>query len=383
MTTASPHAARLGSLFSPLAAGALRTATRVWMAPLTRSRSLQPGDIPGPLNAEYYRQRAHPTDAAALIISEATNISPRARGYFAAPGIWTDAHIAGWKLVTDAVHHAGGLIVCQLWHTGRMSHAALQPNGQPPVSASAIAAPRSTYIDATFTRVPCSTPRALNTAELPAVVNEYRHAAHAAKLAGFDGVEIHGANGYLLEQFLRTGTNTRTDAYGGSIANRARLCLEVTDTVCDVWGPDRVGYRISPIFADPAADRGEPDVMGTYGYLCDQLGRRRLAFLHAVEQFRQDQREPNLDAVIARCRDGFKLAGGHAYIANGAYAPDTASHAIASGHCDAVAFGRPFISNPHLAARFRAGAALTPWDEATFYGGDARGYTDYPVTANA
>lgn len=370
-------------LFGPLQAGELHSANRVWMAPLTRSRAKMPGNIPWELNAEYYAQRANPKTGAGLIISEATPISPRAHGYYATPGIHTPEQVEGWKRVTDAVHKEGGLIVCQLWHVGRMSSSRLQPNNEPPVSSSAISSGRSTYVDASYERVACDTPRALETDEIPGVIGEYVHAAKLAKEAGFDGVEIHGANGYLLEQFLRSGINHRTDAYGGSLENRMRICLEVTDAVCGVWGAGRVGYRISPIFGDVTADRGEPDMPGTYGALCDELGKRGLAFLHAVEQFRQDDPEPGLEEIIARCRDGFKNhhpAGSKAvYVANGAYDAKRATARIETGAADAVAFGRTFISNPDLTQRFRTGAPLNQWDESTFYGGGAEGYTDYPV----
>lgn len=372
-------------LLSPITAGSLEASNRVWMAPLTRSRAKMPGNIPWQLNAEYYRQRAHPRRGAGLIISEATPISPRAHGYYATPGIHTDEQAEGWKLVTDAVHAEGGLIVCQLWHVGRMSSSALQPNNDPPVSSSAINSGRGTYVDASMERVLCDTPRALDTEEIPEVVAEFAHATRLAKQAGFDGVEIHGANGYLLEQFLRSGINRRTDQYGGPLENRLRFCLEVTDAVCDAWEPGRVGYRISPIFGDPDADRGEPDMLGTYGALCDELGKRGLAFLHSVEQFRQDNPEPGLEDIIARTRDGFKAHhpdGDRAvYVGNGAYDQARAEQRIADGKCDAVAFGRALISNPDLAERFRRGAELNEWDESTFYGGGAEGYTDYPSLA--
>jgi N-ethylmaleimide reductase len=364
-------------LLQPIRVGSLDSATRVWMAPLTRSRSRQPGDIPWALNAEYYAQRADPRHGAAVIISEATQISPQGKGYAFTPGMHSPAQVEGWKLVTDAVHAKGGLIVAQLWHVGRISHTALQPGNAQPVAPSAIRANSFTYVDDRMGREPVSEPRALEIGEIPGVVDQYRHAAAHAKAAGFDGIEIHGANGYLLQQFLRRSTNKRDDAYGGSLENRARICLEVARAVLDVWEPGRVGYRISPL-GEPLDDPQDlPEE--TYGYLARELGAMRLAFLHVVEQFGDAARTPQTEPVLRVIREAFRDAGGSAYVANGGYDGPAASARIAEGKADLVAFGKAFISNPDLAERFRQGASLAEWDRDTFYGGGAEGYTTYPA----
>ncbi|MEM9064449.1 MAG: alkene reductase [Planctomycetota bacterium] len=360
-------------LFEPIELGEITAPNRVFMAPLTRSRSRQPGDVPWELNAEYYRQRA----GAGLIISEATQVSPTAKGYAFTPGMYSAEQIKGWKLVTDAVHGAGGRIFAQLWHVGRVSHVDLQPSGQAPVAPSAIRGQNQTYIGANSGRVPVSEPRALDTDEIPGVVDEFRLAAKNAKDAGFDGVEIHGANSYLLDQFLRDGTNKRTDAYGGSVANRMRFCLEVTDAVLSVWGPGRVGYRVSPMGSPPHVQ--DSDTEGTFGQLAVALGERGLAYLHAVEQFKDTVRDPHTEEVLAAVRLSFRASGGGLYIGNGAYDAALARQRIGDGLCDAVAFGKLFISNPDLPDRFRTDAPLAEWDAGTFYTGDHRGYTDYPL----
>lgn len=363
-------------LLEPIIAGTLPAATRVWMAPLTRSRSKQPGDIPWELNAEYYAQRADPQQGAAVIISEATQISPQGKGYAFTPGIHSPEQVEGWKLVTDAVHRKGGLIVAQLWHVGRISHVDLQPGGQKPVAPSAIRADSRTYTSKDSGLVPTSEPRALELEEIPQVVDQYRSAAQNAKEAGFDGVEIHGANGYLLQQFLRAATNTRTDDYGGSLENRARFCLEVTRAVLDVWEPGRVGYRVSPVGEGIDTPGDQP--IDTYRYLAEELGKLNLAFIHVVEEFGQATRSPESEPVFDAIRLAFRKGGGSAYVANGAYDAASAEERIANGKADAVAFGKPFISNPDLAERFRRGAPLAEWDRDTFYGGGAEGYTTYP-----
>jgi len=369
------------SLLTPLAAGELRAATRVWMAPLTRSRSHQPGDIPWELNAEYYAQRADPGTGAGVIVSEATQVSPQGKGYAFTPGVHSAEQVAGWRRVTEAVHRRGGLILCQLWHVGRISHTALQPAGQPPVAPSAIRAQSQTYIDAHSGRVDVSQPRALETDEIPGVVEQFRTAAANARDAGFDGVEIHGANGYLLDQFLRTRTNKRTDAYGGSLENRARFCLEVARAVLEVWPAGRVGYRVSPLGGFNDVDDDDP--RRTFAHLAGELGALGLAYIHVVEQFGQAARTPQTEPVFDAIRSAFKDAGGSAYLANGGYTPRSGGERIAAGLADAIAFGKLFISNPDLAGRIRRRAPLADWDQSTFYGGDARGYTDYPPLTEA
>ncbi len=353
-------------LFNPLRIGAIEAANRIVMAPLTRSRVGEDG-VPGELQAEYYAQRA----SAGLLITEATNISAQGRGYGATPGIWTDAQVAGWRLVTDAVHAAGGKIVIQLWHVGRYSSTALQPDGAAPVAPSAIPAEGNTYTTAGF--VPVSAPRALQTDEIPGIIEQYRSAARNAQRAGFDGVEVHSANSYLLDQFLRDSTNQRTDRYGGSIENRARLTLEVTQAVTEIWGSDRVGIRLSPVTPDAGNTPPDSNVMALYGYLIPQLNRLNLAYLHVVEGATATSRAVpagvDLDA-LSGLFDG-------CFIGNNNYDLEMAIERRAAGKIDAVAFGRPFIGNPDLVARLRHGAALTVAPHESFYGGGARGYTDW------
>lgn len=374
MTTTSTDVHRL---LEPLIAGTLPAATRVWMAPLTRSRSRQPGDIPWELNAEYYAQRADPKKGAAVIISEATQVSPQGKGYAFTPGIHSKEQVGGWKLVTDAVHAKGGLILAQLWHVGRISHTDLQPEGQRPVAPSAIRADSKTYTSKASGLVPTSEPRALEIDEIPGVVDQFRKAAQNAMDAGFDGVEIHGANGYLLQQFLRRSSNQRTDAYGGSLENRARFCLEVARAVLDVWEPGRVGYRVSPLGEGDGDEQDRP--IDTYAYLAAELGALGLGYIHVVEEFGQARRTPESEPVFDAIRLGFRRHGGGAYIANGGYDGPSAEARIGNGKADAIAFGKPFISNPDLAERLRTGAALNEWDRDTFYGGGPEGYTTYPA----
>ena len=358
-------------LFSPMAMGALQLANRIVMAPVTRSRMAEDG-VPNAMHATYYAQRA----SAGLIIAEATNISAQGRGYAMTPGIWSQEQVAGWKKVTDAVHAAGGKIVSQLWHVGRFSSVELQPNGQAPVAPSAIKAEGSTYTEKGFVEV--SMPRALETSEIPGIIEQYKLAAENARRAGFDGVEVHSANSYLLDQFLRDSTNQRTDLYGGSIENRTRLTLQVTEAVASIWGSDRVGIRLSPVTPDAGNTPPDSNVMATYGYLIQQLNRFNLAYLHFVEGATATSRSVpagvDLDALSAQF-DG-------AFIGNNNYDLAMALERRAQGHIDAVAFGRLFIANPDLVERLRQGLELTIAPRESYYGGGAKGYIDWP-TANA
>lgn len=354
------------ALFSPTTIGAIGVANRVAMAPLTRSRADMNG-IHSDLAVEYYRQRA----TAGLIITEATNISRQGRGYAFTPGIYSDAQVAAWQRVTDAVHRAGGKIVCQLWHVGRMSHVDLQEGHAAPVAPSAIQAGELIFLESRTQARP-SMPRALETDEIPAVLADYRYAATRAKEAGFDGVEIHSANCYLLEQFIRDSTNTRTDQYGGSVANRTRFPIEVVTAVSTIWGTDRVGVRLSPMTRAVGDTPLDSNPQATYGYLAKQLGRLGLAYLHCVEG---QTGGPNAasDLDFKALHDAF----GGKYIANNGYDRQTALDAVASGHADMVAFGRHYIGNPDLVERLRLNAPLTESDKATYYGGGAEGYIDY------
>lgn len=357
----------MSDLFSSFAAGALSLPNRVVMAPLTRSRAGSAG-IQGALNATYYRQRA----TAGLIIAEATQISRQGQGYAWTPGIHDAAQVAGWKQVTDAVHQAGGRIVLQLWHVGRISHPSLQPDAGLPVAPSAIKPEGQAFTENGFQ--PFVTPRALETAELAGIVADYAKAAANARDAGFDGVEIHGANGYLIDQFLRDGTNHRSDAYGGSIENRSRLLMEVTQAVTGVLGGDRVGLRISPV--SPANDIADSAPQALFEHVVGALSGFNLAYLHVVEGATGGARDiaPFDYAALRRAFSG-------AYIANNGYDLAMAQAAIAEGRADLVAFGRPYIANPDLVERLRGGAALATVDRATLYGGGAAGYTDYPSLA--
>jgi len=356
-------------LFNPLTLGSLKLPHRVLMAPLTRSRARQPGDVPWALNAEYYHQRG----SAGLIISEATQISPQGKGYAFTPGIHSAEQVAGWRLVTDAVHKAGGRVFCQLWHVGRISHPAFQPNGELPVAPSAIRPNAQTYLESAGGMVDIPTPRALRTDELPAIIDQYRRAARRAKEAGFDGVEIHGANGYLLDQFTRDGTNHRDDAYGGSLENRVRLPIQVARAVAEAWGPDRVGYRISP--AGTFNDMSDSDPATTFAHLTERLSSLGLAYIHVVEAFAGQQPDDESTAAVRAAFDGV-------YLANGGYTAARARERISSGRADAVTFGELFIANPDLPERFRRNAPLNEPDRSTYYGGDERGYTDYPALAD-
>ena len=347
------------SLFDPVTAGALRLPNRIVMAPLTRCRATPDSRVPVPLMVEYYAQRAD----AGLILTEATSVDPMGVGYPSTPGIWSDEQVEGWKPVTKAVHDRGGRILLQLWHVGRISDPS-HLNGKPPVSASAIAAPG--HVSLLRPERPYPVPRALETEEIPGIIAAYRKGAENAKRAGFDGVEIHGANGYLLDQFLQDSTNRRTDAYGGTRERRARLMLEVADAVCEVWGSDRVGMHLAPR-AD-AHGMGDSDRLATFTYVARELGKRRLAFICAREARRDDSIGPRM-----------KEAFGGTYIVNEGFTKESAEKALADGVADAVAFGKLIIANPDLVVRFKANAPLNAWDTSSFYGGGAKGYVDYPA----
>ncbi len=351
------------SLFDPVRLGDIALANRVVMAPLTRNRA--PRQLPNALMAEYYRQRA----SAGLLITEASQISPMGQGYLDTPGIHTAEQVQAWRAVTDAVHAEGGRIVIQLWHVGRISHTSLLPGGQAPVSSTARAAAGRTFTTEGF--VPTSTPRALREDELPGIVADYRHAARCAVDAGFDGVEVHGANGYLLEQFLRDSINDRSDGYGGSIANRARLMLGVMQAVTAEIGAGRTGLRLSPVTpVNDAAQDSDPAAL--YGHVVRALAPLGLAYLHVIEGQTGGARD-----IAPFDYAALKAAFGGPWMVNNAYTGELAQQAVAAG-ADAVAFGRAFISNPDLVRRLREGLPLAKANSATFYGGGAEGYTDYP-----
>ena len=359
----------MASLFDPVRLGDLALSNRIVMAPLTRNRAVA-GQVPSALAVEYYRQRAD----AGLIVTEATQISPLGQGYLDTPGIYSRAQVDGWKPVTQAVHARGGKIVVQLWHVGRISHVSLLPDGEVPVAPSAIRANGKTFTRQGFEDV--SAPRALRLDELPGIVEQYRTAARHAIDAGFDGVEVHGANGYLLDQFLRDGTNHRTDTYGGSIPNRARLLLEVMRAVTAEIGGGRTGLRLSPV--TPANDIRDSDPQPLFNYVAEQLAPLKLAFIHVIEGATGGPRDAApFDYAALRTRAGAP------WIVNNGYDRGMALDAVARGEADAVAFGRAFISNPDLVERLRRGAPLAEVDRATLYGGDERGYIDYPALAPA
>ena len=347
----------MSTLFDPVRIGAWDLPNRIVMAPLTRARA-GVERLPNALMAQYYTQRA----SAGLLISEATSVSPMGVGYADTPGIWSEEQVAGWKRVTDSVHRAGGRMLLQLWHVGRISDPMFL-HGELPVAPSAIAA--AGHVSLVRPLKPFVTPRALALEEIPGIVAAYRQGAENAQRAGFDGVEIHGANGYLLDQFLQDKTNRRQDAYGGSIENRARLMLEVTDAVVSVWGGDRVGMHLAP--RGDAHDMGDSDPPATFGYVARELGRRGLAFICARESLGERRLGPQLK----------KLFGGR-YIANEKFTFETASQVLAAREADAVAFGVLFLANPDLPERFRLKAPLNQPDPATFYAPGPRGYTDYP-----
>jgi N-ethylmaleimide reductase len=350
------------NLLSPISIGPNTLRNRMVMAPLTRNRAGE-GNVPQAMNVKYYRQRA----SAGLIISEATQVSAEGVGYPATPGIHSPEQVAGWKEVTRAVHDEDGLIFLQLWYCGRISHPDLLPNNQQPVSASAIRAQGDAV---TFEGMkPFVEPRALETDELPGIVDQYRKAAINAKEAGFDGVEVHAANGYLLDQFLRDGTNQRQDDYGGSLENRTRLLLEVVDAVAGIWEPSQIGVRISP--DNSFNDMHDSDPQSLFNYVAEVLNLKQLGYLHVVEGGFMGEHDVDYDQIRQRFTGK--------YMANLGYDREKAEAAIASGHADLVSFGTLFLANPDLVARFRAGAELNTPDQDTFYGGDEHGYTDYPL----
>jgi len=348
------------NLFEPITVGAWNLPNRIFLAPLTRARAGEER-VPNALMAEYYRQRS----SAGLIITEATSVTPMGVGYADTPGIWAPEQVEGWKLTTRAVHDQGGHIVLQLWHVGRISDPIFL-GGADPVAPSAIRP--SGHVSLVRPMKEFVTPRALAAEEIPGIVEAYRLGAENALAAGFDGVELHGANGYLLDQFLQDSTNHRTDGYGGSLENRARLMLEAVDAAISVWGADRVGLHIAP--RGDAHDMGDSNPLATFTYVASEMGRRGIAFVCAREALGDDRIGPQL-----------KQAFGGTYVANEKFTLETGNAVLAAGEADAVAFGVPFLANPDLPARFRAGASLNDPDPTTFYASGAKGYTDYPTWA--
>ena len=353
----------LTHLFSPITLGDLTLPHRIVMAPLTRSRSAQPGDIPQDMNVEYYRQRA----SAALIISEASQVSPQGKGYAFTPGIHSEAQIAGWKKITDAVHEEGSRIFLQLWHVGRVSHTKLQAEQALPVAPSAIAVEGQAFTEEGL--FDFEIPRALETDEIPDVIEQFRQGAMNAKKAGFDGVEIHAANGYLLDQFQKDGSNQRDDHYGGSIENRIRLTLEVTQAVCDVWGGERVGIRISPTGSFNSMSDSNPTAL--FSTLVEKLNQFNLSYLHVVESF-GEATDDNFD--FTAIRNTFNGA----YMANGGYTAESSEESLSNNKSDLISFGSLYIGNPDLPERFKQNAELIEADQNTLYGGNEKGYIDYP-----
>lgn len=359
-------------LFQPWRLGALDLQHRIVMAPLTRMRASQPGNVPHALNALYYAQRA---TEGGLIVAEASQVVPEGQGVPASPGIHSDAQQAGWKLVTDGVHARGGRVFLQLWHVGRISHSSHQPDGAAPWAPSAIAA-QGEAMTAGFERAPFPVPRALDLQAIERLKQAYVAAGHRAIAAGFDGVEVHSANGYLLEQFMLSRSNQRTDQYGGSLTNRIRLPIEVTECLVHALGADRVGIRLSPFGV--ANDSGEDNPEPLFRTMIQALNRMQLAYLHLIEPRasgagQRDVDHPNMPCACATFRGDWDQA----LISAGNYNPQSAADTVASGHADAIAFGRHFISNPDLPRRIQNGQALTPYQRATFYGGGSEGYTDY------
>jgi N-ethylmaleimide reductase len=353
-------------LFEPYKLGPITLPNRLVMAPLTRNRAVPPGMVPSPLAVDYYGQRA----SAGLLVTEATQISLQGQGYQDTPGIYSKEQVEGWKKVTDRVHERGGHIFVQLWHVGRISHTSLQADGGKPVAPSAIRAKGKTFVGGTFADV--SEPRALELAEIPGIIDDFKRGAANALAAGFDGVEVHGANGYLLDQFAKDGTNKRTDAYGGSIENRAKLMLEVSKAVTAEAGPERTGIRISPV--TPSNDISDSNPQPLFDYIVDGLEALKLVYIHVVEGATGGPRDV-APFDYASLRKRFRRA----YIANNGYDFELATKQLAANAADLIAFGKPFISNPDLVERLKKGAPLNEWDKATFYGGGAKGYTDYPT----
>ena len=374
-----PQQAPAELLFQPYKLGTLTLPHRVVMAPLTRSRARQPGNVPTALNACYYAQRA----SAALIVSEATQVSMQGQGYAWTPGIHSREQVEGWRLVTDAVHQSGGRIFLQLWHVGRISHPSLQPDNMLPVAPSAITPAGNAFIEnekgegqlAPFVR-----PRPLQIEEMPYLVQQYARGARNALAADFDGVEVHGANGYLLDQFISSGTNHRTDAYGGPVVNRARLLMEVVEAVSEVWGPDRVGVRLSPLGVMNDISDAEPEA--TFGTIAQMLNDFRFAYLHIVNPAaaateKGETPDTAAQRMLALIREKYRGT----LIICGGFDRDTAEAWLEQGKADLIAFGRKFIANPDLPERFRARLPLNADDPTTYYGGGAKGYTDYPSLA--
>jgi N-ethylmaleimide reductase len=365
-TTSHVPSAEAANLFSSYRLGDLELKNRMVLSPMTRSRALE-GNVPNPLAATYYAQRA----SAGLQITEASQVSPQGVGYIRTPGMHSPAQVAGWKKITDAVHQAGGKIFAQLWHVGRVSHPDFH-DGALPVAPSALEVEGEAFTQ--NGKVKIVTPRALALNELPGVVAQFRSAAENAKAAGFDGVELHGANGYLLDQFLRDGSNHRTDAYGGSIQNRARFPLEVVDAILEVWKPQRVGYKVSPNFSMFSMSDSNP--VATFSYLTEQLNRRGIGYLHIGEAIAGPFAAP---AGTVRVTPILREKFSGAVIVNGGYDARSGNAAVARGEADLVAFGVAFLANPDLPARYLNNATLNAPDQATFYAGEEKGYTDYPT----
>ncbi|MCB2146293.1 MAG: alkene reductase [Deltaproteobacteria bacterium] len=356
------------TLFTSYTLGSLNLPNRMVMAPMTRNRADENG-VPKPMTATHYAQRA----TAGLLITEATQVSEKANGYMFTPGIYTEDQVRGWQAVTDAVHHKGGRIFSQLWHTGRVSHTLLQPDGGDPVAPSAVKAETMVFTPNGFE--PPTMPRALTLEEIPTLVDQFAKAAGLAKKAGFDGVEVHGANGYLIEQFLKDGSNRRNDAYGGDIPNRMRFALEVVRAVVKVWGPGRVGFRISPRGVFNGMHDSDPPAL--YSQLAAALNDIPLAYLHVIEplpghpSFKSQEEFPPVAPGLRKIYEG-------TMIINGGYGRETGEKAVSGNAADLVAFGVSFLANPDLVERFRRNAPLNEPDQDTFYGGDEKGYNDYP-----
>jgi N-ethylmaleimide reductase len=354
-------------LFDAYKLGPITLKNRAVMAPLTRNRAAA-GFVPGPLAVEYYTQRA----SAGLLITEASQISQQGQGYQDTPGIYSKEQVAGWRKITDRVHERGGRIFIQLWHVGRISHTSLQPNNGAPVAPSAVRANTKTFVGGAFVDV--SEPRALDLNEIPGIIDDYKRAAANALEAGFDGVEIHGANGYLLDQFARNGANKRTDAYGGSIENRGKLMLEVSKAVSEVAGADRTGIRISPV--TPASDLSDSDPQPLFNYIVDGLNDLKLVYMHVVEGATGGPRD-----IAPFDYEELRKRFSGTYIANNGYDFKLANQVLDTNKADLIAFGKLYISNPDLVERLKLGAPLNDFDNTTFYGGNAKGYTDYPAMA--
>jgi N-ethylmaleimide reductase len=364
-------------LFQPYQLGPYLLPNRIVMAPLTRSRARQPGNVPSALNACYYAQRA----SAAFIVSEATQVSMQGQGYAWTPGIHSHEQVEGWRVVTDAVHAAGGRIFLQMWHVGRISHPALQPDNMLPVAPSAIKPAGMAFIEnerGEGEMVPFVTPRALQVEEMPYVVQQYVRAARNAHSAGFEGLEVHGANGYLIDQFINSGTNTRTDAYGGPVENRARFLMEIIAAVTEIWSPDKVGVRLSPLGA--FNDMHDDDPESTFGYIVNKLNDYGLAYLHVINPAAAAiENKVAPDPAALRMLDMIRKTYRGTLVLTGGFKRNTAETWLQEGKADLIGFGRQFLANPDLPARFRLNAPLNADDPKTYYGGGEKGYTDYPT----